>query len=268
MRFLKDIRWFQIIFLFSFLMYGIIELKWETSYLNYLSAIITGFLTQLLFVKIKNLKIDSLLSGIISALGICLLFKSNSWYWFPIASFIAISSKFLIQHNKKHFFNPVNFALIFCILVSDQSWISPGQWGNAGFLIFLFGSGGMFLLVKLKRFLTAFSFLGTLFVSQFILIVVYEGWPIDHLFHTFFNGTLMLFSFFMITDPRTIPNHPKVRAIWSASIALISFYLINWHYLYSAPLWVLFCASFFTPALNIIYKYESFKWNNYEKVNA
>lgn len=268
MKFIKDARWFQLVFLLSFLIYGKFSLDWETPIEFYFVTILTGIFIQYFFIRIKKLPKNSIISGIISSLGICLLFKSNDINWYFAATATAICSKFLIQHNGKHFFNPVNFTLIVSVLISNNTWISPGQWGNAGFLIFLFGSAGMVVLVRVKRFYTMLSFLGTLFILQFCLIVLYEHWPLDHLYHTFFNGTLMLFSFFMITDPRTIPNHPKVRIVWSMTIAVISFYLINWHYLYSAPLWVLFFASFLTPVINTIFKYETFKWNQYEKVNA
>tara|TARA_B100000497_G_C7306582_1_gene207138 strand:- start:284 stop:496 length:213 start_codon:yes stop_codon:yes gene_type:complete len=64
----------------------------------------------------------------------------------------------------------------------------------------------------------------------------------------------------MITDPRTTPKHITTRAIWASIVAVISFYLMEFHYLSSAPFWVLFFISPLTPFLDSIHKSKNFNW--------
>ncbi len=83
----------------------------------------------------------------------------------------------------------------------------------------------------------------------------------DFVTHKFTSGSLLLFSFFMITDPRTTPNHFLTRGIWAAIVAVISFYLMEFQYLSAAPFWVLFFISPLTPFIDSLSKTKSFKWN-------
>jgi Na+-transporting NADH:ubiquinone oxidoreductase subunit NqrB len=45
-----------------------------------------------------------------------------------LAGSLAISSKFLLQVEKKHFFNPANFGIIAALILTPDAWVSPGQW--------------------------------------------------------------------------------------------------------------------------------------------
>ncbi|MFK7968736.1 MAG: RnfABCDGE type electron transport complex subunit D [Bacteroidia bacterium] len=38
------------------------------------------------------------------------------------------------------------------------------------------------------------------------------------------NGSLLLFTFFMITDPMTTPNARKPRIVWAILIGIVSFF--------------------------------------------
>lgn len=262
----QDIRWYQILFLSLFLCFAMFTLDWDITWKQIGFNLGLALLTQLFFIFwLKLPDYHSLKSAFISGLGICLLLKSSSPNIYALAIIIAISSKFLIQFKKKHLFNPVNLGIVLVVFFTKDAWISPGQWGATSGFIFLFGVGGMFILYNIKRLETAAGFLGTLFIAEWIYKILYLGWELDHLMHDFINGTLLLFSFFMITDPRTIPASPKARWTWSIAIALICFYLKNWHYQTDAPLKVLLCMTPLVPILDIIFKQQFFKWNSYEK---
>ena len=79
----------------------------------------------------------------------------------------------------------------------------------------MLGVFGWFVLFRVGRLDTGLTFLATFAGLMFIRSYVYLGWPIDHFWHTLSSGTLLLFAFFMITDPVTTPNHPKARILWS-----------------------------------------------------
>ena len=71
---------------------------------------------------------------------------------------------------------------------------------------------------------------------------------------------ILLFSFFMITDPKTTPNHLVVRIIWSAAIAAIAFYLTAFKFMNGAPILVLVLAQPLVPLLDKFFKAKNFEW--------
>ena len=74
------------------------------------------------------------------------------------------------------------------------------------------------------------------------------------------SGTLLLFTFFMITDPKSSPNSREARMIWASIIAIISFLLTSWFYVYSAPLYALFILSPFTLLFDKWFTAKRFNW--------
>jgi len=256
---IKDPRLLQIFILSSFLAFGWFYLDWYASSKIYLAAFAGCILTQLFWIKTRKLNPNSILSALISALGLCLLLKVNAWYWMFGAAVLTISSKFLVRYDGKHIFNPTNFGIIL-VLVLGLGWVSPGQWGsNLLIAVFLFFSAAT-ILFGVKRWDVALTFLLTLFVLEVFRSYLYLGWPIDFVLHKFSNGTLLLFTFFMITDPRTAPNHRKARIIWACSLAITSFILSQFFYFYKAPIIALFAFSLIVPFLNRAIKAPQFNW--------
>jgi enediyne biosynthesis protein E5 len=69
-----------------------------------------------------------------------------------------------------------------------------------------------------------------------------------------------LFSFFMISDPKTAPDHKTARIIWAALIAVISVYLTAFKFINAAPVWVLILSAPLVPLLDTIFKAKRFQW--------
>ncbi|MEZ5172412.1 MAG: RnfABCDGE type electron transport complex subunit D [Bacteroidia bacterium] len=245
----RDARNLQIIFLSVFLIYGIWALDWTAEAQNFFIVFPVAALTQLLAIWHFRLSADSLKSAVISALGISILFRSDNMWMMIFVAFAAIAGKFLIRFRGKHIFNPGNFGIILTILLFQDGWISPGKWGSSVILLLMIASAGLMVLFKAGRIDTGVSFLITLFILDFFRLIIYQGWTADVLFHKYMNGSLLLFSFFMITDPATTPNHPRARIIWSALIAVITFSLQSFMQIHTAPLWTLFFISPLTQFL-------------------
>jgi hypothetical protein len=89
------------------------------------------------------------------------------------------------------------------------------------------------------------------------------GWPLDYFIHSVSTGSLLLFTFFMISDPRTSPNHPLARIIWAVLIAFISFYLAAFKWKHNTPVWVLVSCAPLVPLLDKMFKAENFQWKNH-----
>lgn len=263
---LKDARHFQIIYLSIFLIYGILELKWEITGWQLVAVIGSGLITQWIGLKIHKQPMSGLKSALITTLGICLLLKSTSLLTLVIAAVVAIAAKFILRIKNKHLFNPANFGIIFSIVVLGDAWISPGQWGSSALFLFGLSVLGGIILFKIGRLETSLVFLGALFLMEYGRTVIYQGWEMDVLLHKFSSGTLLLFTFFMITDPMTIPNSRKARVIWSLILASSTFILSNFMQIYTAPIWVLFFMTPITVMLDKVWPAVKFEWTQQQPV--
>jgi Na+-translocating ferredoxin:NAD+ oxidoreductase RnfD subunit len=87
-------------------------------------------------------------------------------------------------------------------------------------------------------------------------------------FHKFTSGTILLFAFFMITDPVTTPKSVKGRVIWGIITAVVTFILSNWHQNYTAPIWAMFFLMPSTVLFNIIFKGQEFFWLPFSKAQS
>ncbi len=267
----KDARYFQIIFQFCFLMYGIFSLGWNAEwglYITYLGvSITTQFIAETILSQLKNktypnpAKIkNGIPSAIISSMGLCLLLKTNNLSVAALAAFISIASKYIIRINGKHIFNPSALGIVAAVVLTGKAWISPGQWGSGAVILFGVLCLGFIITTKVQKLDTSVAFLGTFGGLLFIRQVMYLGWPVDFFVQSISTGSLLLFSFFMITDPKTTPNHATARIIWSMLVAAIAFYLATFKFIYTAPVWVLVFTQPLVPLLDKIFKANQFSW--------
>ncbi len=261
-RFLKaDARHFQILYLSLFLVYGIFELGWDSDMIKIGTTFFVCLFGQALFATIYGKGLHSLKSALISTLGLCLLLKANGPETIALAAGLTIASKFLIRSQGKHIFNPVNFGIIAAISITGDAWVSPGQWGSNAIMLYFMGAAALIVLLKVGRIDTSLAFLLSYSGLEFVRTVFYLGWPVDHFLHHITNGTVLLFTFFMITDPMTTPNHPRARIIWAVMVGLLAFTLAHVFYLQSsAPLWALFIISPLTIAFDKILKHKKYVW--------
>ncbi len=261
LRFLQqDARHFQILFLSTFLVFGISMLDWDADLGRYAITFATCLTVQAVGIALTAKDYSGLKSAFITSLSLSLLLKTNTLWAAGLAAGLAIGSKYLIRFNGKHVFNPANFGIMVSMILTGQSWIATGQWGSSLYLILLVGSLGFIVVNRVGRLDVGLSFLLVYAGLQFIKIVCYYGWELDVFFHNLSSGTLMLFSFFMITDPVSTPNAPKARVLWAAVIAVLAFALSDIFYVYAAPLWALFIISPVTALLDKSFIHKRFKW--------
>lgn len=256
----KDARWFQLIFQSLFLCYGIYYLHWQGQWWLYGTYIGTALIAQAIATLITRGRWDSWKSALISALGLCLLLKTNSIYTAAFAAIVAVASKYIFRIQGKHIFNPSALGIALAVWLSGNAWISPGQWGSGPVLLFAVCSLGFIVVTKVQKLDISIAFLGTFCALLFIRQVIYLGWPADHFIQSISTGSLLLFSFFMITDPKTVPNHKVVRMVWAMAIAATAFYLAAFKFVNGAPIWVLVLAQPLVPLLDAIFKARRFEW--------
>jgi Na+-transporting NADH:ubiquinone oxidoreductase subunit NqrB len=266
--FLLDARHFQILYLGLFLAYGLFGLTWAFEWQKYALIFTACLFVQLLGIAATGIGLQSLKSALITALGLCLLFKSSSVETLALGAGLAIASKFIIRYKGTHFFNPANFGIIAAILLTGDAWISPGQWGSSMVLLYFFGAAALIVLLKVGRIDTSLAFLVTFAALEYVRTVLFLGWEFDVFAHKMLNGSLLLFTFFMITDPKTTPRAPAMRILWAVLIGIITFILSNWMYVHTAPMWALFFISPLTVLFNMWVKGKEFKWITPSKITV
>jgi Na+-transporting NADH:ubiquinone oxidoreductase subunit NqrB len=253
-----DPRWFQITVLGTLLSYALLILKFDLSP-SYIAAIICSVLLfQTGFSYLFSVPLE-LKSALISGLSLCLLFRTNFLSVAILAAFFAIGGKFLIRVRGKHLFNPTNFGIVVAMLVTGNGWISPGQWGSFLFFASLTSCLGFMVVTRAKTIDLTISFL-LFYVGLLFYRASYLGDPWAIPLHQLESGALIIFSFFMISDPRTTPNTRIGRILFSLLTALIAYYFRFKLFNPNGLVYALVLSSLMVPVIDLIFKGPIYNW--------
>jgi Na+-transporting NADH:ubiquinone oxidoreductase subunit NqrB len=195
----------------------------------------------------------------ISALSLILLLRTDDVLLAMTAAAIAISSKFLVRFNGKHMFNPANVAIVSMMLVSDQVWISTGQWGNAAIGAFALACLGFIVLTRAKRAETTITFL-LAYAALLVGRALWLGDPLQIPLHHLQNGALLIFAFFMISDPKTTPNTAAGRIIYAMIVASIAFVIQFVFYQPNGPILALIMSAPLVPLIDFLKRGRNYEW--------
>lgn len=183
-----------------------------------------GVSAQYALDRLAGRTIRSPRSALITSLSIAILLRADSLWAHPIAAIAAIASKRLARARGKHLFNPSCFGVIFALVVIPGVWVSPGQWGQgvaiAGWIVV----AGTMVVSRAARADISWSFV-MFYGAALGGRVLWLGQPTAVLVHQMSGGALLLFAFFMLSDPKTIPDRRRGRVVHSAMVAVIAFAL-------------------------------------------
>ena len=219
---IRDPRYYQVAVLSLLLAYGITILDFPVTATNALVIISTALGTQWLAGLLSGLPRFDPLSALITSLSLTLLLRTDSPGIAALAGCIAIASKFMIRVDGKHVFNPANFALVTLSFATPYAWLSSGQWGNTTFLEFGLACMGLLVLTRARRAETTIAFLGG-YATLLLGRAFWLGDPLSIPVHQMQSGALLLFAFFMISDPKTTPDHALGRILYGLLVAAIAF---------------------------------------------
>ena len=205
-------------------------------------------------------------SALISALSICLLLRTRNPAWMALAALLAVGSKFALRvpcagrPGTKHVLNPTNGAIVLLLLCGAPVWVSPAQWGHH--LSLAFGVAGFGSLVVHR---SARSDVTLAFVAAWIAVLFTRAWWVGQAWvaplHQLEAGSLALFAFHMISDPKTTPDSRAGRILFASLVAvgagLVQFVLFRTNGL----LWSLAACSFLVPLLDRWLPGRGFEWS-------
>jgi Na+-transporting NADH:ubiquinone oxidoreductase subunit NqrB len=260
---LRDARLFQIVFLATLLTIGVLARDFALLPQQMALAFMAGIATQKLWLRALRLEQRGLLSAFITCFGLSILLRADSLWMHPLAAALAISAKFVLRVNGKHVYNPANLGVILAISFLPGAWVSPGQWGQAVALAGWFVVMGAAVVWRARRSDVAWSFLAC-YLGLIALRVLALGQPWTIWLHQFANGGLLLFAFFMISDPMTIPNRRAARVGYAMLVAMAAF---AWHFALfrtNGLVWALFLCSPLVPLIDRWWPARKFEWSEPE----
>ncbi len=256
---LSDPRCYQIAVLSLLVSYGIVVLDFGIHWYNAVAILLTAQCAQYIGTRLAGLPRFDPLSAVITSLSLTLLLRTDLVAIAMLAASIAIGSKFLLRVRGKHVFNPANVALVILMLSNDQAWVSSGQWGSAAVSSFALACLGFLVLTRAKRAETTLAFLGA-YALLMIGRAIWLGDPLSIPLHQLQNGVLLIFAFFMISDPKTTPNTSTGRIIFGALVASIAYTIQYVFYEPNGTILALILAAPFVPLLDLVMRGQHYRW--------
>ena len=254
-----DPRLYQISVLSLLLAYGMVWLNLDIAPVQASIILATALLTQLAATLLGEAPRFDPRSALISGLSLCLLLRTNDPWLAILAAVIAVGSKFVLRIRDKHVFNPTNLAVVLLILGTGRVWVSPGQWGSAAIFAFLLASAGGLVVNRASRADVTWTFLAC-YVSLLVARSVWLGDPLTIPLHRLENGALVLFAFFMISDPRTTPDSRPGRMLFGIMVA-VGAYLVQFSlYRPNGLLWSLAVCSLAVPLIDRLLPGPRYRW--------
>ncbi len=166
----------------------------------------------------------------------------HGWWVFAGTAAVSLLSKHLIQFRGGHIFNPSNFGLVLCFLLLGPELADPLEfwWGPMSVWLALalaiIVGGGFAILRRLRLLHIAVTFWVTFAAS--IAVLAASGHDMTARWHVgpvsdwefwrvlAFSPEVLVFLFFMITDPKTIPAGKAGRRVYAVAIGLLAALLI------------------------------------------
>ena len=198
-------------------------------------------------------------SALISGLSLCLLLRTNDPALAVLAGAVTVASKFVIRVGGKHVFNPTNFGLVALMLLTNSVWVSPAQWGTAAFFAFLMACAGTLVVNRAARSDVTFAFLA-FYCALLFGRSLYLGEPMTIPVHRLESGGLLLFAFFMISDPKTTPNSRLGRIVFGALVAYGAWYVQFRLFRTNGLLWSLAACATAVPLIDLLLPGSLYRW--------
>jgi Na+-translocating ferredoxin:NAD+ oxidoreductase RnfD subunit len=166
----------------------------------------------------------------------------RGWWIFMGTAAVSLLSKYVIKWRGGHIFNPSNIGLVLCFVLLGRNRAEPLDfwWGPfSPWLVFAFVvivTGGLLILSRLKLLWIAVGF--WLSFAAGIAVLAATGhemvarWHLGPITGPYFWWSLLtspevlVFLFFMLTDPKTTPRGQRDRVVFAVSVGLLAALLI------------------------------------------
>ncbi|MGZ8755390.1 MAG: hypothetical protein ACXW15_09395, partial [Acidimicrobiia bacterium] len=232
---------------------GQVALGFRISVPQIVVAIITCAVLELGITFARERRVVWPASGMLTGSGVALILRLvgmgrdqhwtwRGWYLFAAVAGLSLLSKYLIRRRGTHLFNPSNLGLVLAFVVLGSNIIEPLDfwWAPLGpamvFAYLVILAGGLAVTSRLHLLPMAIAFWGALAVGLGALAAsghcITTAWSLTPVCGSLFwwvlvtSPEVLIFLFFMITDPKTIPRGRAARVVFAVGIATLSVLLI------------------------------------------
>ena len=162
----------------------------------------------------------------------------HAWYVFAGVAAFSLATKYVIRYRGAHLFNPSNLGLVVTFVVLGSTRVEPldfwwaplNGWMMLAYAVIL--TGGLVITRRLRLLAVVTTFwltlavgLGLVAASGHQMTARWAFTPVEGLDYwrvIMFSPELLIFMFFMITDPKTVPSGRVGRAAFGVLVALAS----------------------------------------------
>jgi hypothetical protein len=166
----------------------------------------------------------------------------RGWWIFMVTAAVSLLSKYVIVWRGGHVFNPSNFGLVACFLILGRTRAEPLDfwWGPVSpwlaFAFVVIVTGGLLILSRLKLLWIAVGFWVSFAAGIAVLAATGHAmvarWHLGPITGPYFwwalltSPEVLVFLFFMLTDPKTTPKSQRDRVLYAVSVGLLAALLI------------------------------------------
>ena len=231
------------------LSYGILE-----GYPKLAAAIFASMGTELILGKLVTGKWRNLSSAYVSGISIGILIRSPMIWPYALASIITITSKYVLRYKGRHIWNPSNFGVVALLLLASNSVaVLSVQWGNNIWVMAVIWVLGFIIVWRVYR-----LHISAVYIISFLFFSLIRSWISGNPFlgevAPITGPMYQLFTFFMITDPKTTVSSKWGQYVVPFAIAAVEMVLrLVFHAVY-APFYALFIVGPIAMVIEITWK--------------
>jgi hypothetical protein len=228
---------------------GQVALNFQVSVPQILAAILTCAVIEVALTFRQTRSIVWPASAMLTGSGVALILRvvgtplgdhwsTYAWYLFAAVAGLSLLTKYVIRYHGSHVFNPSNIGLVAAFVVLGTSRVEPLDfwWAPlnlamiAAYAVIL--TGGLLITRRLHLLALAGTFwvglalgLGVLAGSGHCMTTRWAFAPVcgvDFVRVIVGSPEVMIFLFFMMTDPKTVPAGRVGRVVFGLLVALAS----------------------------------------------
>jgi Na+-translocating ferredoxin:NAD+ oxidoreductase RnfD subunit len=241
------------------LTYGIIEIHYSpilakltfglvNSYSPTFVAILVAIGMEILLGRLIAGRWPHLASSYISGISVGILIRSPELWPYVLCSAISIASKYAIRFRGRHLWNPSNLGVSAMLFLAPASVASLSvQWGNEIWPIVVIWCLGTLTLYRVGRLHISVTYVIAFLLLGFVRSAVTgDSWLTEVAPIT--GPMYQLFTFFMITDPKTTTKTKWSQCLVAALVAVAEV-IFRLNQVIYAPFYALFVVG---PIANFI----------------
>ena len=232
---------------------GQIGLGFRVTVPQILAAILTCFVIEVALTFRQSRAFVWPASAMLTGSGVALILRvvgtpahepwsTYAWQWFAIIAGLSLMTKYVIRYRGNHVFNPSNIGLVVAFVVLGPTRVEPLDFWWAPLNVWMITAyaviivGGILITRRLRLLGLAGTFwvtlalgLGLLAASGHCMTANWAFAPVcgfDFWRVVVTSPEVLIFLFFMITDPKTVPAGRIGRVVFGALVAVASVLLL------------------------------------------